>query len=49
MVFKSLSSLSENLLSWSAEVPLKKPEAMIKSIPETKRKKWMISPYRYQS
>lgn len=26
MVLRSLSSLSENRLSWSAEVPLKKPE-----------------------
>ena len=26
MVFKSLSSLSENLRSWSADVPLKNPE-----------------------
>ena len=26
MDFKSLSSLSENLRSWSAEVPLKNPE-----------------------
>lgn len=26
MDFKSLSSLSENLLSWSAEVPLKNPK-----------------------
>ena len=29
MVFKSLSSLSENLLSWSAEVPLKNPSARV--------------------
>ena len=27
MVFKSLSSLSENLRSWSADVPLKNPES----------------------
>ena len=31
MLFKSLSSLSENLRSWSADVPLKNPEAVSKS------------------
>lgn len=45
MVFKSLSSLSENRRSWSADVPLKNPESGEQKLRRERAKRipWHVS------
>ena len=49
IVLRSFSSLSEKRLSWSADVPLKKPEEMVKKEREREREKGGLASVGHES